>query len=553
MNNKKAEAFIGSALTHLDALLELAPKAMGGNEPLAHFWRQEGHSNPRIALFGPTGAYVPELLDSLTGLSLRESDLRESICEAVEPAVVRWLFEDGTLSEIRRNHSGASILQRHGESLIGVSVSGGLLNVNLPDDSMGPTDWVDRVSIPIIVTSSRASLGVNEVTFIRRLQKEGRYFLLLVTGIEGDPDQIAEIRSEIETFKIKPFMEEFGYFGVIYCNSDQSWINELSAMIGIETEKSHCLQIVFVVQRWLSDWSERLERLWKEEQKKRTQVNDIRMNLADVTARLMDIARRMAANSSLNITDLYTKLENTSDKTAIQFIANMSDPLESVEELLMPIHKAWNILDKTICGAIEDLSKSLDVEWNKEIDSFYEAYRVIVERQSIDFPKIQTKSIDAAYEVWQQLSFEKFSAHIINSLKEMQAKYKAKDPNETTSAAAEGIPISDKLSKLKDILLKAGPMSPSLVKLEYQVSSMVTEALRRYVRDRMGMIVQAIEEDTDSWFANELRKTLDAWRLMINIQLDQQLDCLKAEEYKGLLLPHKDAWRRLSLQAHSEI
>ena len=553
MFDPKSSAFLVNALSHLKSLLSLAPSALGSSDSAVSFWCQEGQTPSRIAFLGPTGARIPEIVNSLTGMSLREADLREVICEAVEPPVVRWLFEDGTIAEDRKSYAGAVIQQRHGAGWMGLTVSGGLLNVPLQEGAIEPTAWVDRISIPIIVTSARAVLGVAESNLIRRLQKEHRFFTLLVTGIEGDPDQVVEIRNEIDAFKIKPFMEEAGYFSVIYCQQDLSWINDLSAIITKEIGKSHCLQLVFVVQRWIENWSAILENLWVEDQKKCTQVNEVRVNLANMTARLMDIAQRTATNIRLNIIDLYSSLENTADKTAAHFVANMTpEPLESLEDLVIPMKKAWIAIDEVITKAPQDLWKSLDAEWTKEIASFSESYRSILVRQPIELPALRAKSFQVALEVWQQLSLEKFSAHIIKSLEKMQAKYQDKSTN-AVEEMIKGESIEKWRIVLTEILKKGRSMSMSANKLEYEVSSMITEGLRRYVRDRMNRITQAMEEDTNFWFVQDLRCSLDAWRLAINKQLDAQLAYLKSDDYKGMLLPHRDVWRQLSLKAHTEL
>lgn len=551
--NPKTDAFISNALSHLKGLITLSSVAFGGTDPAVLFCHQQGCTNPRIAFLGPTGSHVPEIVNSLTGMSLREADLRESICEAGAPAVVRWLFEDGILADDRESHAGASVRQMHGERWQRLIVSGGLLNVGLPEGAIDPTPWIDRISIPVIITSARAVLGTAESVIIRHLQKEKRFFTLLVTSIDGDPTQVNEIRNEIDEYKIKPFMEKSGRFIVIYCQLGLPWMDDLATIVMNETAGAHCRQIVFVAQRWIDNWSARLEHLWEEEQKKRNQVNGIRMHLANTTVRLKDIARRTAANISLNITDLYSSLENTADKTAAFFVANMTDPLETLEDLIMPMKKAWIVLDQAIAGAPLDLQRSIEAEWSKETDSFTGTYRSILVRQPIKLPPFQTQTYSAAFESWQRLSLDRFSSYIMKTLEEMQAKYQKKELNEDMDDPGDGVQDT-KLGRLAtEVLRKVQLMAVPEDALQNKVSSIITEGLRRYVRDRTSRVTQAIVEDAESWFAEPLRCSLDAWRMAINGQLDEQLGRLKSEEYKGMLWPHRDVWRRLSIQAHTEI
>ena len=545
------DRLLSNALTSLESLIALAPVAFGKSDAAASFWYREGGEASRIAFLGPTGGQVHEIVNSLTGMSLSEADLRESICEAIEPAMVRWLFEDGTLADNRKSHVGASILQMHGGRWQGMTVSCGLLNVGLSEGSMEPAAWVDRISIPVIVTSARAVLGLAESAFIRRFQKEKRFFTLLVTGIEGNPDQVVDIKKEIDEMKIKPFMEEVGHFSVVYWQPGQSWMSDLSTIVNSEVGKAHCHQLIFVVQRWIDKWSAILEQLWLEDQKKRKLVNEVRIHLADTTARLIDIARRIATNVNLNITDCYSFLENTSDKTAAHFVANISETLESVEDLVLPMKKAWIALDEAIAKMPQDLEQGISTAWNKELDAFSGTYLSILSRQQIEMSTFRSKAYDAALEAWQQLSLEKFSAHIVSTLEEMQTNYQEKTLNNMGNIVKDKH-VSDWRSILSEVIKKVKSMSTTTEALEHEVSSMITEALRRYVRDRMSRIRQAIDQDIQSWFADELRSALDAWRVAINGQLDEHLSSLKSDEYKGMLLPHREIWRSLSLQAHTD-
>jgi|GEM_PF-5047080 len=546
----QTETFLAKTSSGLKELLDLAPGANGGSDTAVSFWQAEGCTTPRISFLGPAGARVAEIVSAFTGMSLSEADLRQSVYEAAEPAMLRWLFDDGRTADSGKERGGLSIRQMHGERWNGLIVSGGLLNVVLPNGSMDSAIWIDRVSVPIVVTSARAVLGTAETGLIRRFRREGRFFVLLVTALEGNEKQAFEARSEIDAYRIKPFMDEIGHFDVVYRLPGQSWTEDLSKIVMTEVVRAHCRQIVFVAQRWIDDWSQRLEQLWAEDQLRRRQVNDVRMHLSDSTIRLIDIARRLVTNMNLNITDLYSALENTADKTSAHFVANIADQIETIEDLVEPMKRAWMNLDETIKGVLPELFRLLGNEWGRETDTFAATYRSILVHTPIAVPEINAAKYETALQTWNQLSLEKLIAYIAKSLEEMQNKYQSSPSDSPAPIIGEN---SGKLAVAVDILKKMRLQGSSQAKMEYEVSSMITEGLRRYVRDRMNAVLQALDEDLNAWLSGQLHHSLDAWRIAINGQLDAQLEQLMAEKYKGMLLPHRDAWRLLSLQVDTLI
>ena len=550
----KVDAFLGSAIYHITDLLDVAAAVLGGSDAAVSFWKQEA-STPRIVFVGPTGSAVPEVVNALTGLSLREVDLRQYICEAIEPVAQRWLYRDGTSGDYADRSGEPCILQLHGERWLGTAVSGGLLNVNLPEGALQPAEWLERVTIPVVVTSARAALGLVESSLIRRMKKQKRFFVLLVTGIEGDEEQVAAIIGEIEAFKTKPFMEEAGPFSVAFCRPGRAWIDELSMEIAGQLGKSHCLQLLSVVQRWIDQWAAHVEQLWLEEEKKRAEVDAVRLHLADITTRLIDIARRIAAELSLDITDLYSALENTADKTAADFTANLTDPLESIEDLLLRLKKGWLVLDRRIAGAPDQFLSRVETIINREMDSFTESYSSVLTRDPVPLPELQPETFSEAFEIWQQMSLQKFVTETVRILTEIQQGYKKRKSTERQDAAEpaqiqDGAKNTQRTALWAKVLPRTGSPENSI---EHEAASIITEMLRRYVRDRMCLITKAFEEDTAAWFTKALRPSLEVWRIAVNRQLDDQLALLKADSYRSVLLTHQDVWRRLSLEARTGI
>jgi predicted nucleic acid-binding Zn-ribbon protein len=143
---------------------------------------------------------------------------------------------------------------------------------------------------------------------------------------------------------------------------------------------------------------------------------------------------------------------------------------------------------------------------------------------------------------------ERFSSYLIKNLEAMQAKYQ-EQRSEKTNTKSEADELQRHRRLFKEITKSIRARSTSPEKMEHEVSSMVTEGLRRYVRERMSAVTRALDEDISSWIRRELREALEAWRLDIVAQLDLQLQELNTEEYKALLLPHKETWRRLALEA----
>ena len=249
---------------------------------LVRFWLRASPQETRVSLFGPKAGDLAALLEKLAYTAIDEHQLRNSIVEIRQvTSDLELLAEDGSRIELAAEMipdastkaGDRVVLVKRGEMSSELRFSAALCGARqLNLRALRPEDWIERISLPVIVTSVSAPFGKIETDFIESLIGNKRPFLVVLLGFDAEAEvDRSDAFTEIEKFRINPLRSGERPFSLAYdlAGSDkvsEKLADDLRGWLKTKSGQAQEIQLLRVAMGWLPEIKIQLNKMRRESQ-----------------------------------------------------------------------------------------------------------------------------------------------------------------------------------------------------------------------------------------------------------------------------------------------
>jgi hypothetical protein len=537
------------------------------------FWLAEGDRAPRLALVGPPGSGLPEVLKLISGAAHTEAELRRAAIELDPDAVAAEnLWGDG-----QRTPASVALANRaHGAAVcptvvpLRYRVCAVLSATSADGDRLSVDAWLERVALAIVVTPATAALGTVELSLLRKLRCARRPLFLLVSQFAGaSPEDEQSFAAEIDQYKIAPCRAELGNLAA--CMMPLSPATPAKLLAALEPwlaehlAQAHWRQLQRVGERWFEALLEEAERRAEAEREQRRRLDQLGQHVNILVARLGDVVSTEGLRVQNAIDAAYGRLEEECARSAHAFARWLDDPVGSREALFVDLWRAWEVVHDQVGDALGTAHAQAVKRLNEEISSFQRTYAEILPATVLAIADLQVQSVADALAHWEALDRDSFQEAIDRYTAAAEETYKR------LSRPEDGLPplkpaLGDGVSSenLPEPVATDGPgatwralqtIRDSLERIrgtgtsEYlnvQLSGAMLDALHRYLRPTLLEFTKVYRRDAIPQLAERARAGVDAWRLGTVAAIEERIQAFTAIETQVGLVALHSRWRRCS-------
>lgn len=377
------------------------------------FWCQFLMGQPRVGIFSPVGTDAAKIFNLIATVQLENTFFLTGIYEtSSELPSKHVLLMDRSSSPDNKPYNFNIVAHKYRAVQVLPAPLNNLYQYTLvifgaitAPEIVLPMEWVEYVSVAIIVSPANALLGKVEVDLIEYLGEKKRLPLLMVTGIDGDDeDDCAKCINEIsKSSKVISLKNKIGDFPILYsmCNDEgslqntvlhaQNWLNK---SIGNEMIR----QVFNIGLACLSQAKIALDN--------RVLQNTSAIESLDYVLNHLDIQCKYFRNIVFHqithvVNSLYEHLELTLNdciNLSEEFVSWMRKPSGNWNSFIIPLEKRFNLLQQKYSDIPQEMVNIINKEFNKFIKSYNRIPVFPFEEVTLNFDNYQNNLVKTILE-----------------------------------------------------------------------------------------------------------------------------------------------------------